>query len=163
MRKIKIDKFTRPNFQSSRLKDKVYKVQLGNGEVELFTSEKSVKSFLAETNRKLTEITFELNEIYIDVFREYRQCYFHVESKKIPVLVAGIEKAFYMALTRSNYDNGNYFIFTHLKYIADSLLLICRIIIKLNQEKKYFPTVQIMRILIKRINYILPEIQNYNN
>jgi len=163
MKRIKIDKFKSPDKRSHRTKDKLYQVYLGNGEREYFTSEKQVKEYLSHINQQLTDISFELNEIYIEVFRHYRQCYFHVDTKRFPVIIAGIEKAFYLAFTRAGFDNGNYFVYVHLKNIADALLQMCRIIMRLNQEKKYYPTVQIMKSLVKRINNILPDLENYNN
>lgn len=159
MRKIQIDKINFPDKASPRLKDKLYSVYL-NGSLEYFASEKNAKAYLAETNKKLNELLLELNYIYISALTQYRTIVFYMKENRIPVYIAGIEKSFDLVIKRSQYTNGNHFTFKHLENISDMLLQMLSIIKRINDEKKYFPSVTAIRMLIKRIQELQEIIHN---
>jgi hypothetical protein len=159
MRKIQIDKINFPDKSASRLKDKLYSVYL-NGNVEYFSSEKSARSYLAEQNKLLNEYLQELNYMYINTLTQYRLIAFYLKENRIPVYIAGIEKSFHLVVTRSQYTNGNHFTFKHLENITDMLLQILSILKRANTEKKYFPSVTYIVMLMKRICDLQRSIKN---
>lgn len=161
MRKIKIDKLTFPDKSSSRLKEKLYSVYINNS-IEYFASEKKAKAFLAEANRNLNAWLLELNEIYTSTLMQYRMIVFSLKDNKITVLIIGIEKSFNLAVSRSNYTNGNHFTFKHLENVTEMIIRILGMLRNANYDKKYFPAVSSIIILIKRTQDIQQAIMNYN-
>lgn len=63
-------------------KDKKYEIRLGNGTVHVFSTQIQIKKFLAETNRILSEILFQLNDVLTETMRLNREIW--LLSKKIP-------------------------------------------------------------------------------
>jgi hypothetical protein len=123
-RLIVLDKITKPNKTAHYSEQKTYRIYLGNGYIIVFQSNRNALRFMAETNRilnqKADEILFlssTIHSIYITHFREFKIS----ETVSILQLFAEFNKAMNLSLDRSNWANGNYFIFTHLENALSKL------------------------------------------
>src|SRR6266567_9496658 len=59
-----------------------YVIWFGNRICVEYKSKRDMAAFLADTNRYLTQTMIELNEIYIQVFMEYRRTWFILQNSK---------------------------------------------------------------------------------
>lgn len=123
-RQIELNKITKPNKNAHYTEQKTYRIYLGNGYIIVFQSLRNAQRFMAESNRtlnsKLDEILYLISDIhylYVTHFRELKNS----ETVSIHQKFAELNKALNLALDRSSWANGNYFLFTHLQNTLDSL------------------------------------------
>lgn len=104
-------------------------VRLGNGTIHKFTSEKSARKFLAETNRFLTAKFFESNQILSELYSHVREIWIispeikerHQLDDQVHVLEATLKRSY----SRSSWAAGNYFTFIdHTKFCQFAKVLI---------------------------------------
>lgn len=162
MKQIKINNLTVPRKDGILATDKKYCVWLGNETRNYFTSQKACDNFLANTNRFLNENLQNLNNIYIQLFSEFRQVWFYGDSAhnsiiKIEQEFKNVEYAFENVINKSAHPiNGNSYAFTILFRICDSQRLIAENIIQIYLQKKiYVPT--------HRLKYLKAQIKMIEN
>ncbi len=110
MREVLIKTFTKENGE--------YIVQLGNGTIHKFKSEKATKKFLADTNRFLTEFTYRCNSILIELYQHGREIWL-IQPDCKAIDHSSLEHFIKQAYDRSTWKEGNYFTFIDLKKFCD--------------------------------------------
>ena len=128
MKKIKLDKINLADKSSSLiLNNKFHSISLGNGITNYYSNVRDLRKFLANTNSFLNSELVELNTIYIGLFSEYRNLWFYQLSKDL-INEETFRKEFYslmknfdLIILRSNWENGNQFVFKWMFSICDSL------------------------------------------
>lgn len=134
MQKINIKSFKWPNPDSSYIIDKKYKVFV-EGESRYFTNRKHVKAWIAEVNRHLNTQMHSLNRLYAEVYAEYRNYYFHLdtpERQRFMVLFASVDKLFGLTLSRSSFEAG-------LSLSLEFLRKICRFLTEVVERLELHP------------------------
>jgi len=98
-----------------------YEVRLGNGTVYRFKSEKATKKFLADTNRFLSDVTFQLNNCLSEIYAHSREVWIvSTDHKLFHDEISMLEHFVKQAYDRAGFANGNYFVFIDLKKFCDS-------------------------------------------
>lgn len=139
MKKIKLVNIIQADKSAVYIKYKSHSVALGNGVTVYFSDYKGALSFLAETNNFLNQKLFEVNQVYADLFVEYRRAWFYAGSELDLSLfgtLESIEKQFSLMISRAHFQNGNYFVFKYFFNIIESLNNICNEISALYRRKK---------------------------
>lgn len=93
-------------------------VRLGNGTEHRFPSIKQSRKFLADTNRFLTSVTFNLNATLIQLYTHGRELWIineDVSYSQIKDRFATLEHFLKQAWVRASFRDGNYFSFIDLK------------------------------------------------
>jgi len=101
-----------------------YIVSLGNGQVHEFTSKREANYFLNRTSKFLTRKLFHAHELYKRIWNRYHEVWFLLTpafERDLQDACNNIEKARHFAVTRSDWTNGNYFIFVHLGAMCDNM------------------------------------------
>lgn len=125
---------------------KHYYVFIGSGRKFKFKSKRDGRRFLAETNRFLTSCVVAINDIYINVFREYRYCWFMclninggtrnnflMEEQTIRNNLHAVEEIFIRSLNTENRDA--FMIFINLNKLCMYLSESAALMIMLNKRR----------------------------
>ena len=127
MKKISIKKTTEPDKSNIYTRHHHHTTKLGNGVTIICPNYKDYKKVIASVNFELTEVLFELNDLYSTTFQEYRKIWFYLDETmttkltRIPEYISDIEKNFKLASQRSHWANGNYFVFNYFNFIINTL------------------------------------------
>lgn len=115
---------------------KGFDVYLGNGNAYHFTSGRNATAFLNETSKFLTHGLFHLQDLYIQTWTNYQELYFLLKideeykdngvKQRCESASAAIEKSRDLAIMRCTWPNGAYFVFIHVRTIADNIKTILR-------------------------------------
>lgn len=157
MREIVIKTFVREKSE--------YVVRLGNGTAFRFKSEKAAKKFLADTNRFLSEVAFQLNHVLTELYQHSREIWlvapdFNLAAAQSEILL--LEHFIKQSYARADWKQGNFFVFIdllkfcdHAKVLIKSLRNVKRIsqadTIRRHRLDCVFDQVQ--TVYIKLINY----------
>ncbi len=171
MKKIKLVNYNRPNLKSVRIKDKLYSVSLGNGYTSTFPNEKETLAFLAQTNRDLSTKMYELNFLFSEVLRTYRNAWPYFEPGKrsiennlqgiIKDRVSAIENSFNYMVDRAGMENGNHLTFTHFYSIIDSIKEVCSDIIQLFYTRNLTNSMYEAQSFLTRLDHLYTAIVIY--
>jgi hypothetical protein len=134
MQQIRIQSFKWPDHESAYIADKKYRVFV-DGKPMHFTNRKHVKAWLAETNRFLNTNMLSLNRLLVEVYGEYRNYYFHldtVERQRYMNSFAMIDKSFALTLSRSSFQSG-------LSLSLEFLRKICRYLLEIVDRLERHP------------------------
>jgi len=163
MKKIEINNITFADKSSYWTKRRRHSVALGNGITVYFTNINNAKQFLAKTNRFLNDRMFELNQLLIDVFREYRLAWFHLkkESELISHSLITSESIF-NRLVKLNYSaNYNMYTFIDLKKIVNLLLQSIDEMRIMYRRKKYYVQLAYLGVIEKRLKQLDKAVAEY--
>lgn len=145
MKKIGLKNYSKPDKSSVYTEKRRYSIFLGNGLTLTFTTNKDLSFAMAEINRRLNLILFDLNEMFIECFSEYRRLWFYLpphtlmsEESKIIELNEMLQTRFRIVTERSGWTNGNAFSFKELYLIIDYLLEELNLFVKLRKAKKQY-------------------------
>jgi hypothetical protein len=87
-------------------------VRLGNGTVHRFTSDKAARKFLADTNRFLTGLLFNLNSALADIYIHGRELWIITdevqERDHVNEQISALEFYLKQSIIRAPYKSGNY-------------------------------------------------------
>lgn len=151
-----------------------YIVWLGNRICCRFASKRNVREFLADTNRFLTRSMVELNELYINVFIEYRRIWFTMMNFKSGTNVNLIQQE--NGMQRKIVDIADQFSragntyhgsasggwsFVHLQNICFMMKDINQEMIDLNKKRNNTIQYHTLEILNERISILENRICNY--
>lgn len=155
--------------------DKTYTVNLGNGCIFEFPSEKKCKKFLVKTSKFLTKRYNELNLIFADVFTLYRQIYFYFDNnrqtqhsqiyesrRKINSLIQVSEHVFEQLSFSNCISETNSPQFHQLFKLLESFIEIVILIKKINENKSYAATQVRCDFLLNQLQSLRSSIQNYS-
>jgi len=138
MKKINLTYIILPDKHSWLSSNRTYGVYLGNEIRASFSSEKKVKKFLAETNRFLNAQMQELNQVYIQLFAEYRQLWFVIDldfEKNIEESLREISKLFNKLYRFNHGANSNFFVYLHFIQLTTELH---NVVVKLTDYQKAY-------------------------
>lgn len=165
MKDIRITQINRPDKSCVRIKNRLYRVALGNGVTCYFYSMKHSKQFSAETTRFLNSMLQELNYIYIMVFELYRYAWLYLDTKtdnELFSLVADINKNLSSASGRRLAENSNHFAFIQLLKACGDLEQVCDTIYRLHAGKKHYERVRQVEMIRSNLNrHIINELEKY--
>ena len=177
MKAIKITGLREPE-AGSVYKDRLnYKVNLGNGITRTFSNKAAANAFLSEVSRYLTYKMHECNELYISCFTLYRRAWFYFDHNKNTMQrslgdlyhrervceqsIRNVSDTFTILYKRSNWVNGNHFVFVHFSNILTNLQQICENLQYL-YENKSSPAINYeLEILRTKIIYCRKTIEQY--
>ncbi|MBN4061641.1 hypothetical protein JYU20_00405 [Bacteroidales bacterium AH-315-I05] len=128
--------------------DDRYTIYLGNGTAHHFTSQKSCKAFLSSTNKFLTNFLHEAHEAYINTWVLYQNYWFYFKHNK-PSMTAqrfiddhrckkeldGVAEMRHLIISRCQYTNGNYFVFSHFRAIMKNLKTVLNILETISKKR----------------------------
>lgn len=161
--------------QKINKKGNCYEIYLGNGFLFSFKSERAAKKFLADTSRFLTQHLHNLNNLYTEIYSQYRNAWGYFNHNK------GTKKA---ALLQSERDlkenirsaeelldytvtwiqkgpNANYLIFSNFNKITDYCRATVFTLKDLAQSRSDTSTVYRCNDLIQRISYLQHSLKTY--
>lgn len=166
MKKVRLVNYATPDKSSILTKQRRYSIFLGNGKTLYFSTRKDLTYAMAEINRQLNVIVFELNEMWISAFIEYRRLWFYLPAQtvtsddmKIMVLNGTIEKRFTLLATRSSWINGNSFSFKYLYEIIECLTAQLKMFREIRKEKNQYLESKIIEVKIKTLARIYQDIK----
>ena len=167
MKRVKIDPPDYRNLDSSFTEQKRWNVLLGNGKRYSFSNKKDLAYCLAETNRQLNTVVFELNELWIQSFAEYRRNWFYMApktylSEEAQVVNHNIEiaKYFNLLVERSSWVNGSTSAFRWIYLITECLKEQFKIYVRIRREKKQFIESRTLELKIRLIERIITDLEN---
>lgn len=122
-----------------------FDVFLGNGNAYHFPSQRNAIAFLNETSRFLTMGLFQLQDLYIQTWTNCQESYFLSKidkeykdndiKRRCENAFATVESARDLAIMRCTWPNGAYFVFLHIRKIADSIKIVLRELRKLYKTR----------------------------
>jgi hypothetical protein len=142
----------------------MYRIVLGNGQKEYFSSEKKAKRYLAEINRNLNSRLHELNQVYALITQEYRNKWFYfdiVTIENVNSKMNSIDKAMLKLIIPRSGPNFNYYVFTDISIIVKNLTDIINIIQKASLADGTYTEVHRITFLDSWIKRINNDILNY--
>jgi hypothetical protein len=148
MREIVIKSFTRDKSD--------YVVRLGNGTAFRFKSEKATKKFLADTNRFLSELAFQSNQVLTELYQHSREIWlvapdFNLASAQSEIML--LEHFIKQSYSRADWKQGNYYVFIDLNKFCDHAKSLIK---KLRNVKRVAQTDTIRR---HRLNCLFDQVQ----
>lgn len=168
MKKIKIKSAGLPD-KSSHLKEgKKFTIFLGNGITMYFTTVKDKNYALAEINRRLNAILFELNEMYIFLFGEYRRLWFYMINEsmmretKIHESNSEINRNFALLTERSHWVNGNVFSFKNIEIVMNNLEWQIEALAEIRRDKKQYIEYHLLQTKRHGLDIIRDALKNLN-
>jgi hypothetical protein len=138
-----------------------------NGNYFTFSSKRKLNQFIARINYTTTLWLVELNEIYIQLFVEYRRAWFVMRSKKGHDMRAetvchthfdAVANRF-MNITRTN--AGAYMVFVDLKKICHYLNVVAKELEAMHRLKNNTMPRHAVAIIGKRLIQLIEEINSY--
>jgi len=161
MKRVQIKSAQTPDKSNIVTQQKRFTILLGNGVHLTYTTQKDTNYALAEINRKLNVIMFELNEMWIFSFTEYRRIWFYIPSTVMDVnnqamneLNEDITRAFALLTERSSWVNGNVFSFKFLFQITKSLKSELSVMAELRRMKKQYMEFHLLEMKKKTVERI---------
>lgn len=176
MKSIRITGLIPPDEKSVYTDRLKYKVILGNGIIRTFTSLSDSKKFLSQVSRFLSYKMHECNTLYTDVFTQYRRAWFYFDHNKpggrdrsnmldkdrlCQSNITQIADIFNILYKRSDWGNGNHFVFVHFANITRMLLEITDVLAFVYENKSAAAVQYEIEILTTKIKYCRRTIDNY--
>jgi hypothetical protein len=169
MKKIKLRMIVPADRSAVLIKNRKHCVYLGNGVSRYFTDKKQAERFLAETNRFLNEKIFEINQLYIDMFGEYRRAWFSFSGQRNEAMIQmnmvahlnQIERTMDLIISRCGFTNGNHFVFKHLTDVLKIMGSLCRQIADLRHAKKQYSESHQVKVIVRRIEVAVKDVEEY--
>ena len=165
MKRIGIKKYVPPDPQAIYTRDQLYWVYLGNGTRHSFTRKRDALAFLAETNRFLNLKLMECNLMLGELYTEYRHNWPYLDDIQLCARCQdyfhGITQAMDLLVTRSDWSNGNVFVWLHFNTILSNMLGILDLISDIHQDKNKYAELARAGILKSRINWIRDQLDGY--
>jgi hypothetical protein len=166
MKNICIDKIQKPDKSSYFVKDKLYKVYLGNGYVFESKSLAAAKAFINQTNKMLNMQLHQMNAIIASLQAEYRCVWFYLDGKlnlenRINEAFRNADSKINMAIDRCSFENGNHYVFKHLEFAIHELNTIAKIIAKIQYKKSNMPDYYRLTIIVNETQSLIEQLNEY--
>lgn len=164
-RKIKIHELIPPDPSSVYTKNKFFCVFLGNGVRRYFTNKKNAFAFLAETNRFLNLMLYDLNELLATLFLEYRRAWVYFDTRKAEYElnkdIKSIADLIESAPIRSRVSNSNYVVMQTILAALDSLEHGNVILLEIMQKNNHWNTIRRIDSVLERIKDMKRKLQTW--
>lgn len=151
-----------------------FEVCMGNGARLTFTSKRTLKQFVAETNRYLTKSMVVLNHTYIDAFREYRLLWFVTANtntgnktfyRDVEEKIKGELSAVDFCLQKFNAtwggSNDPFFAFIDLRKIALFLKTACELMGAFHKKRNNTASMYTCMMLADRCESVMKKLMEY--
>lgn len=173
MKAIQLVTYEKPEFNARMLGKSVFSVSLGPDHKYEFNSEKACKRFLAEASRYFTFKAVEFNEIYIDMFRFYREAWFYMDEGrkretnfllmdyKMPGYLSNMEDIFKNLMKES--PQRNYFIMRNFIRLHQIITSFTGDIIRMYDTKNMPLLVYRCRTIEKRSNRTMRSLEQFGS
>lgn len=162
MKKILLKNIGVPFEKSDLVKLNLYNVFLWHDKTIHFSNFKDAENFIAETNRFLNTILFEVNDIYTRIFIEYRRAWFYAgNNRALKKNIEMIEHAFDKIITSSEGPNKNFYVYNGLIKIAEYCMETLNDIETVCKQAKIYRDAQAAISLKKQITRIKDDLIRY--
>jgi len=162
MKKINLTYIRLPDKTSYMTWQKTYSILLGNEIKVSFSSEKKAKKFIADTNRFLNLQLQELNQVYIQLFAEYRRLWFIIDfEENIEDSFHDINKYFKKLTKHGHSENSNIYVFLDFIRISNEIKTVTEKLITFLKDTNNYSGANILSSLPLRVDNILDAVNNY--
>jgi hypothetical protein len=167
MNKIKLNNIQIPDKNSVYTNNHKHRIYVGTA-TNYFKNKKNAVRRLSGLNAQLNNTLLELNNIWINIFIDYRKMaiiyndYFNRDGS-CQNLVIMIEKFFVKVTTPSSMVNRNYFYVFNLRKLDDFLIEFTKLLIDVQLSKKHNTECCSLRSLLYRLEGIGKELENFGN
>jgi len=153
MKKIQLHCITFADKSSHYSRDHQHSISLGNGRNVYFSNINQARAFLHQTNRFLNDTLFELNQLYTEVFAQYRLAWFYLgrPQQTISENLMTVEKKFDHLVRLSYSANYNFYAFLDLKMICQCLAAALLEMESLYRKRKFYVQLANLSITTRRI------------
>jgi len=167
MKKIKLNNIQIPDKESVLIKKRKHHVYLGTA-TNYYSNRTIAKRKLVELNKQINNILLEINNIYINIFIEYRKVAiiyneFYNRDTRCSDLILYIEKFFVKATIPGSYENRNFFYVTNVRKIIEFLIEFTNIIIEYLVKKRHFVECNSLKSILARLEILKLEMENFGN
>jgi hypothetical protein len=154
MRKIRIGHLANGEKKSVFTRRRAYSFYIGNGKTVRFTNGRQAETFMNEVNKDLNFNLIMFNQIYGEIFVQYRKLWFYMDfenesfdnNRKITGNFALIEKSMEFMMTRGEFENGSTYVFNGFNQIIEYLSEIIETLILVEQSRIGFVEVKMLRL-----------------
>ncbi len=145
-----------------------WNVAMGNGLTLRFKNEVHAKSFLVKASEELSFQLIIMNEIYMDIFTEFRRNWFYFNlTQELLSSERNIKNAFdlferqtHLAVSRCELANGNHFVFRYLYQSCKALMEVTEILSNFHVYRRNFSHAKILSVQKGRLEMCLLAIDN---
>nr|WP_319509384.1 hypothetical protein [uncultured Draconibacterium sp.] len=157
-----------PDKQASK-----YLVKLGNKRKIEFTNVLKCQRFVGETNKFLTEVLINMNLIYGDVLREYREAWIYFDTqrqgkaRKIQVnrmilqLIDDTNSQFEYTYLKSGFSEGSFMVWRNLNLISENIQKIVYALIEMHLSKSNTSKVIQLKLIIENLKTYERKLKRY--
>ena len=164
MKKINLSHIRIPDKKHFLSAQRTYGIFLGNEINISFPSEKKARKFLADTNRFLNIQLQELNQVYIQLFAEYRRLWFIIDfESNIEDAFHDITKFFKKIVSHGTGENSNVYIYLDFIRLTNELKNVIEKLIVFQRKINDFAGANILASLLLRVDNVNYLLNNYGS
>ena len=160
LKKLSFKNFTKPFELSKKSNDNFYRVYIGNGRAEIFSSEKAAKQFLSKINEDFNQYYYETNTIFTSVICLQRQFHLYLNDVSSQYIIQYFQlenQLFFL----SDSVNKHSHIISKLKGMIYTIINICKCLNVLFEAKNYYQNLYTVQSYMKQCNRLIDTIDNY--
>lgn len=160
MKKIKLKTLDNADKTSIRTKQRKHSIFLRPGLTVYFTDIKDARAFLVKTSEFLTFQFFQLSEIQIEVYAQYRRAWWYSDQEqtgRISGAFADIENCYRLAFERSHWTNGAPYVFKWIQQVSEALNVVLDILTSIHKKRGNFAELRILSAIRARISFVIGE------
>ena len=168
MKRIIINHITGNDKSSIHSGFRTWNVAMGNGLTLRFKNEVYAKSFMVKASEDLSFQLIVLNEIYMDLFAEFRRNWFYFNltqellrsEQRIKNAFELFEHQTHLAVSRCEFANGNHFVFRYMYQSCKALIEVSEILSNFHVYRRNFSHAKILNVHKERLENCLLTIDN---
>lgn len=145
-----------PDKSSIFTRKRKYSLFLDWSKIHYFESEKAARAYLNSLNRTLTGFLFEINDLYILVFTEYRRLWFSSEmgadDRAILEALANVNRCFNELMRKHDRTPEACNVVWWLDNILSELLVVVRVLHKIQKKRNNYAEIKALEIFTYRLN-----------
>ena len=166
MRKIKVTKIVPKKSKSVYTRDLRHQLNIGNGYTVYFENAKDCAAYAVELDEFLNLKALELNEIYIDLWSNYRKycliyATFFLHDRKIKMHILNLDRDFEKLITRTRGPNGHHFCFNIFNSIIVDLRAFAEYLIDAIKTARLGMLWHLFDIILARLDAYSESLKNY--
>jgi YHS domain-containing protein len=163
MKRIVLNRYSIPDKNSVYIRNKYYHVYLGNEQTYYFSSKENVHMFLRETTDMINEVLCSLNNLYTEVFSEFREFWIYDNTnidRHIFKKFESLNNIFSRSIKRS--VEINVFSFKNMYLIIEEITTISTIMIKA-YDKKFIARINKLHFINEQLNYVKQKLDTWDS
>ncbi len=166
MKKITLTRILTADRSSIYTKRKHYCISVGNGVSARFSNLEKAEAFLTKLNEELNFNLSVMNMILVEIFTNYRRLWFYLNNlpeysaheRRITEAFQDIDRYFNIMVTRSHFENGNYFVFQNFRRCLAAMDEILSVLKKYELQRTAYAEYRMLKALSERIDIVRSEI-----